>query len=45
MTAADLLALPDDEIAIYLNGGYGKEKRKQALAVVRDALQKANTQN
>lgn len=41
----ELLALSDDELAIYLNGGYGAEKRNMALATVRRALQKeeANT--
>lgn len=41
MTAAALLALSDNELAIYLNGGYGAEKRNQAMAAVRKALRQA----
>lgn len=41
MTAAFLWVLSDNELAIYLNGGYGAEKRNQAMAIVRDALKKA----
>jgi hypothetical protein len=41
MTAAALLALTDNELAIYLNGGYGAEKRNQAMAAVRVALKTA----
>lgn len=41
MNAADLLALSDNEIAIHLNGGYGAEKRNQAMATVRKALKMA----
>lgn len=44
MAAADLLALSDNELAIYLNGGYGREKRETALAIVRAALALAKKQ-
>lgn len=43
MTAAALLALSDNELATYLGGGYGAEKRNQAMAAVRAALKKAKT--
>lgn len=36
----ELLKLSDNELAIHLNGGYGREKRDMALATVRRALQK-----
>jgi len=45
MTAAALLALSDNELAIYLNGGYGAEKRNQAMAAVRKSLRMASEQN
>lgn len=45
MTAAFLWVLSDNELAIYLNGGYGAEKRNQAMAIVRAALKKAAGQN
>lgn len=41
MTATQLLGLSDDELAIYLNGGYGPTKRAEALATVRKALREA----
>lgn len=45
MTAADMLTMSDNELAIHLNGGYGAEKRNQAVAIVRRALKLATEQN
>lgn len=44
LSATELLAMSDNELAIHLNGGYGVEKRRQALALVRKALKKASAQ-
>ena len=44
MTAATLMAMTDNELATHLNGGYGAEKRNQAMATVRKALKMATEQ-
>lgn len=40
MTVNDILALSDQEIGIYANGGYGQQKRHDFIVSLRAALLK-----
>lgn len=34
-TATEIVAMPDNELAIYASGGYGPEKRTKLIASIR----------
>lgn len=40
MTANDVRAMTDNEIAIHIGGGYGPHKREEIMAVIRQLLEK-----